>query len=127
MKHLPSWYKITEQEYAWARLCGCGYEIQYDAQGHRVVWYLDGKRHRTDGPAVEWADGTREWWLNGKTHRTDGPALEWANGDRFWFLNGRRHRTDGPACEWANGDREWYLNGKRHTEEDFDEALARLV
>src|SRR6059058_3002005 len=25
----------------------------------------NGKRHRTDGPAVEWPDGTREWWLEG--------------------------------------------------------------
>ena len=102
MKHLPSWYKITEQEYAWARLCG--YEIHYDNDSDRVIWFLDGKKHRTDGPACEWADGTRSWWLNGL-----------------------RHRTDGPAVECADGDREWWLNGKRHTEEDFDEALARLV
>ena len=29
-------------------------------------WWLDGKRHRTDGPAVEWADGSKQWWLDGK-------------------------------------------------------------
>ena len=28
-------------------------------------WYLNDKRHRTDGPAVEYADGTKEWFLNG--------------------------------------------------------------
>jgi hypothetical protein len=30
-------------------------------------WYLNGKRHREDGPAEEWADGTKcwYWWLNG--------------------------------------------------------------
>jgi hypothetical protein len=125
MKHLPSWYKITEQEYAWARLCG--YEIHYNPRQDRVTWWLNGKPHRTDGPASEWANGSRDWWLNGKTHRTDGPALEWANGDRFWFLNGKRHRTDGPASEWAAGSREWWLNGDRVTEEEFDEALAQLV
>ena len=29
-------------------------------------WYVDGKRHRTDGPAIEWGDGTKFWYLNGK-------------------------------------------------------------
>ena len=24
-----------------------------------------GQLHRLDGPAIEWADGTREWWVNG--------------------------------------------------------------
>jgi hypothetical protein len=26
--------------------------------------------------------------LNGKSHRTDGPAVEMANGRKDWFLNG---------------------------------------
>jgi hypothetical protein len=29
-------------------------------------WYLNGERHREDGPAVEDADGYKEWWLNGE-------------------------------------------------------------
>ena len=29
------------------------------------VWYLNDKRHREDGPAVEWSDGSKSWWLNG--------------------------------------------------------------
>ena len=45
-----------------------------------------GKRHRTDGPAVEHADGSRSWWVDVKTHRVDGPAREWANGSRAWYL-----------------------------------------
>jgi len=55
--------------------------------------------------------------LNGKLHRTDGPACEYANGNKYWYLNGKCHRTDGPACEWANGDKFWYLNGNKLTEE----------
>jgi hypothetical protein len=54
----------------------------------RKVWVLNGKRHRTDGPAVEWASGTKEWRLNGELHRTDGPAFEGADGRKEWFLNG---------------------------------------
>lgn len=51
---------------------------------------LAGQCHRTDGPAVEYADGTREWWLRGKRHRPDGPAVEHADGDKEWWLNNQR-------------------------------------
>ena len=27
--------------------------------------YLNDERHRVDGPAEVWADGTEWWWLNG--------------------------------------------------------------
>jgi hypothetical protein len=27
-------------------------------------WYLNGKRHREDGPAIEYVDGDKQWWLN---------------------------------------------------------------
>ena len=33
---------------------------------NRTEWFLNGKRHRTDGPAAEWADGSKWWWLNGE-------------------------------------------------------------
>jgi hypothetical protein len=60
-------------------------------------WYLNGKRHRTDGPAVqEWMveDGCRflayeEWYLNDQLHRTDGPAYR---GQELVYLeDGRSH------------------------------------
>ena len=40
-------------------------ELIVDSDGSKK-WYLNGKRHREDGPAVEWADGSKEWYLNGK-------------------------------------------------------------
>ena len=58
-----------------------------------------------------WPNGYKEWFLNGKYHREDGPAIEGHDGHKAWFLNGKRHREDGPACEDANGDKEWYLEG----------------
>ena len=27
-------------------------------------------------------NGDKEWWLNGKLHREDGPAIEDADGDK---------------------------------------------
>jgi len=64
-------------------------------------------------------DGSKYWFLNGKRHREDGPAFEWVNGTKSWYLNGELHREDGPAIEWANGDKEWYLNGEELTEDEW--------
>ena len=83
-------------------------------------WYLNGERHREDGPAVEFADGTKFWYLNGKCHREDGPAVEWADGSKYWYLNGELHREDGPAVEWASGTKHWFLNGEQLTEAEFN-------
>jgi antitoxin component YwqK of YwqJK toxin-antitoxin module len=94
------------------------YTVKVDNSGTRV-WYLNGKRHREDGPAYEWADGTRVWYLNGQLHREDGPAYEWADGTREWYLNGQLHREGGPAYEGADGTRVWYLNGDRLSEKEF--------
>ena len=30
-------------------------------------------------------NGNRYWYLNGKLHREDGPAIECADGDREWL------------------------------------------
>lgn len=32
--------------------------------------------------------GTLKWYLNGKLHREDGPAIEHADGGKEWYLNG---------------------------------------
>jgi hypothetical protein len=33
--------------------------------------------------------GTKEWRLNGKLHREDGPAVEYADGVKYWFYHGK--------------------------------------
>ena len=33
-------------------------------------------------------NGDREWYQNGKLHRVDGPAVEYANGHKEWWING---------------------------------------
>jgi hypothetical protein len=53
------------------------------------IWYLNGKYHRENGPAIEWLNGNKEWWLNGDLCRNDGPAIEWVDGRKFWYLNGK--------------------------------------
>jgi len=85
-------------------------EVDEDGGKH---WYLNGKRHREDGPAVEYANGDKYWWLNDKLHRIDGPAFEWANGYKAWYLNGKLHREDGPAAEYTDGTKDWYVDGEK--------------
>lgn len=60
-----------------------------------TCWYLDPEcsiHHRTDGPAMIWADGSESWWLDNKRHRTNGPALTFVQDDgsitKHWFING---------------------------------------
>ena len=44
-------------------------------------------RHREDGPAIEYHNGSKSWYLNGKLHRMDGPAIEIVKGGSAWFIN----------------------------------------
>lgn len=43
-----------------------------------------------------YANGTRAWRRNGLAHREDGPAYEWADGTRWWCLDGVNMSED----EW---------------------------
>jgi len=83
------------------------------------AWYLNDKRHREDGPAIEFSDGGKEWWIDGKRHRKDGPAVEFPNDSREWWTNGELHREDGPAIEFANGTKKWFIEGIEYTEKEF--------
>ena len=60
-------------------------------------------------------------------HRTDGPAVIWADGTKCWYHNGLRHRTDGAAVEWADGAKEWYANGVRLSEAEFNQVMGLVV
>jgi hypothetical protein len=39
------------------------------------------------GEVREYPSGTKFWFLQGKYHREDGPAIEWAYGDGSWWIN----------------------------------------
>lgn len=43
--------------------------------GGVIIYFKDDFYHRKNGPAKIWPDGYSEWWLNGKLHREDGPAI----------------------------------------------------
>jgi hypothetical protein len=93
---------------------------ELDKNGDKTWKNSAGQYHRTDGPAVEFANGTKWWCINGKLHRLDGPAVECANGDKEWYINGKLHRIDGPAIERANGTKQWWFKGKKISEEEYN-------
>lgn len=74
---------------------------------------------------VERDNGTEWWYLDGVRHREDGPAIEKLNGEKHWMRHGKFHREDGPAREWANGDKEWWIDGKQMTEEEWKERTGK--
>jgi hypothetical protein len=85
------------------------------------AWYVDGKFHREDGPAVEFS-GRKEWFINGKRHRANGPAVEHIYF-KEWHVNNKLHRIDGPARELPDGRKEWFVDGEKYSEEDFDQTI----
>ena len=58
-----------------------------------IGYYVNGKFHRTDGPAFIYADGTQEWWINDELHRDNGPAIEWPDGSYSWYLDNNYYDT----------------------------------
>jgi hypothetical protein len=94
------------------------YAKNCDVGGIRVLagsqyYYLNGKLHRVDGPAIIHPNGFQYYYLNGKRHRVNGPAVIWPDGTEEYYLNGKRHRVNGPAVIWPDGTEEYYLNGKK--------------
>jgi antitoxin component YwqK of YwqJK toxin-antitoxin module len=67
-----------------------------------------------------WPNGNKfyeSYWLNGKRHREDGPARQgwYENGTKqreIYYLNGKYHREDGPAYQ------SWYENGTKDSDSD---------
>jgi hypothetical protein len=45
-------------------------------------WYLQWRNViGTDGPAIEQVEWLgKSWWVNGERHRTDGPAIVYSSG-----------------------------------------------
>jgi hypothetical protein len=54
-------------------------ELEKTIDEHGTITYkLNGLLHRTDGPAIEYADGTKCWYIKGELYREDGPVVEWS-------------------------------------------------
>ena len=49
-------------------------EIVIDEHGTEY-YYINGKLHREDGPAIIYNNGHKEWWINGHRVSESGTAL----------------------------------------------------
>ena len=116
---------------------------EIDKDGNKY-WYLDGKFHRADGPAIEYSNGVTAWYLNGQRHREDGPAVIFTNGTKIWYINDQCHRLDGPAYINIDiGTTSWVINNNDVTDKittwakensidlnnliDVDKALIKIA
>jgi len=61
-----------------------------DQNGNKEWYNSQDQLHREDGPAIEFANGSKQWWLNNECHREDGPAVEMRDGKKYWYLKGHR-------------------------------------
>ena len=71
--------------------------------------------------------GNKVWYdSDGKYHREDGPAIEYAGGNKEWRKHDKLHREDGPAVETVDGYKSYWLEGIRYTEEEYWEKIKEL-
>lgn len=65
----------------------------YDNKVYEVYEDENGNFHRESGPAVINENGDKHWYLHGKLHRIDGPAIEWSkHGSKKinqWWIEGK--------------------------------------
>lgn len=45
--------------------------------------------HCVDGPALINGWGDKFYYINGQPHRENGPACEYASGSKVWFYKGK--------------------------------------
>ena len=72
----------------------------------------------------KFTDGTIIYYNNGRIHRSDGPAFE-GGCTTEWLINGVHHRLDGPAIEFSDGRKEFYIEGKRCTKTEFNKKILK--
>lgn len=56
----------------------------------------NGFYHNENGPALPALinEHRKEWWIHGKRHRENGPAVKWDDGYEAYYLNGDFHKED---------------------------------
>jgi hypothetical protein len=114
--------------------------------GDHTAWYKDGKLHRDgDLPALIHRGKLNEYYQDGRRHRVNGPAMEWLQLDgenlEGWYLNGKEYRTEALHAEAVKADHgikdmghftgkietanhtAWFIDGKECTETEHKELL----
>lgn len=92
-----------------------------------TIWYKDPAltiRHRDQAPAITDETGQMQmWYQNGLRHRTDGPAVITLCGNWAYYTNDQLHRINGPALV-ADGIAQYWVNGQHWPENMFARAVS---
>lgn len=81
-----------------------------DIAGRKTYYTNHYRRHREDGPAVIWPNGTLEFWLNDKPYSLNGnPTDTWVDGSKLYYGSNQMSDREGqPAYMSPNGLSIWY-------------------
>ena len=83
------------REYHCQKSCYHSYDFEpEDTLGEYVVishgrtkfWYKDNKRHKADGPAIEYVDGYKQYWYENKLYQNIKSDEEWIEFLKLKFL-----------------------------------------
>ena len=90
---------------------------QIDIFGGDVLYFLDNKLHRKNGPSFIRKNDIYIWSINGKLHRDDDlPAYE-SDSLKIYSINGYWHRINNPAYI-ENFKKEYWINGVQYKNEE---------
>lgn len=71
---------------------GCS-RVQHD-DGSTFYFDKNSYYHCEDGPAFHAINYCKCWYIHGKPHRLNGPAIEYNDGRKEWFINGKQYNEE---------------------------------
>ncbi len=95
------------------------YTVKTDNNGDKL-WFLNGKLHREDGPAVELANGDKSWYLDGYKYTKEDWEKEVARPNKSSSLDGKLVEIDGKKYKLV-------LDGPSETDKKIETALSKLT
>lgn len=89
-KDVKTWWKLTTDDEGRPHSYDDMPASQRYDHGFKVrKWFRNGYPHRDGGlPSEISDDGSMRYFVNGKLHRTDGPAVIKADGTELYFIEG---------------------------------------
>jgi hypothetical protein len=72
------------------RICSSNYGLYARSQKVKTInvdW--NGIPNNFTGIAI-YPSGNKYWYVKGKRHRLDGPAIEYSDGSKYWYVEGKK-------------------------------------
>lgn len=87
-----------------------------------------GRPHSYDGqPARVWKDGSQEWFLNGERHRIDGPAVILSTGEEYYYLFNNLLTKEGHVARLGNNTKATVESIKQNIVSTDPEVIAKAL